>query len=482
MLDLRNVGYLIGLLSSALGLTMLAPLLADLWTGAQTPLAFGLSALLAVSIGGLLTFACRRRDEAGLTVREAFLLTTSAWALLPLVACPPFMLGETQTSFADAYFEAMSGLSTTGATVLSGLDTMAPGLLLWRAMLQWFGGVGIIVVALAFLPAMRVGGMQLFKSESFDTFGKILPRAGEIATSISALYVGLTLICAVVYASLGMSLFDAACHAMSTIATGGFSNSDSSMGAYSAMHEYAATFFMLVASLPLVRLVQLAGGDPGALWRDSQARAFLGFAAALVALIVAWRLLNGAQDLEEVLRRSAFNAVSVLTGTGFASEDYSLWGPLPIMALFIAGFIGGCSGSATCAIKVFRFQVAAAAIIAQIRQIHSPSSIAIPRYDGHPINSEVLTSVLSVFYFFALSLALIAIMLSMAGLDSVTAISGAATMLSNIGPGFGEIIGPAGNFAPLSDLAKWICSGAMLLGRLEILSVIVIFTTAFWRA
>lgn len=481
MLDLRPVGYVIGLLLVGLGASMALPMLADWVEGSANWQAFALSAAVTLFVGLSLVLACRAERQEGLTIRQTFLLTVLIWIVSPAFAALPLMMGEPHATAADAFFEAMSGVTTTGSTVFTGLDTMAPGVLLWRAMLQWFGGLGIIVVALAFLPALRVGGMQLFKSEAFDTFGKILPRARDIAASISWLYIGLTIACTVAYASLGMDGFDAFCHAMTTIATGGFANYDSSFGAFGPQAEYAASLFMLLASLPLVRLVQFVAGSARPLLHDPQVQAFLCLTVAIVAALVLWRLTHEDGPLEPIVRRSLFNAVSILTGTGYASEDYSLWGSFPVVVLFIAGMIGGCSGSATCAIKVFRFQVLVAAIVSQVRVIHSPSGVFLPRYDGRAIEEGVLSSVMTFFYLFGLTLAVVTVALSMMGLDAITAISGAATALTNVGPGFGPIIGPAGNFAPLPDEAKWLLSATMLLGRLELVSVFVIFTVAFWR-
>jgi trk system potassium uptake protein TrkH len=268
---------------------------------------------------------------------------------------------------------------------------------------------------------------------------------------------------------------------MTTIATGGFANYDSSFGGFSPQAEYAASLFMLLASLPLVRLVQLVAGSARPLLHDPQVQAFIGTTLAIFAAIVAWRVLNEGGPVEPILRRTLFNAVSVLTGTGYASEDYSLWGSFPIIVLFIAGLIGGCAGSATCAIKIFRFQVLVAAIVTQVRIIHSPSGVFLPRYDGRAIEQGVISSVMTFFYLFGLTLAVVTVSLSMMGLDAITAISGAASALANVGPGFGPVIGPAGNFASLPDGAKWLLSATMLLGRLELVSVFVIFTVAFWR-
>ncbi|MCL4162723.1 UNVERIFIED_CONTAM: hypothetical protein GTU68_055206 [Idotea baltica] len=376
----------------------------------------------------------------------------------------------------------MSGLTTTGATVFSGLDDLPKGLLLWRGILQWLGGIGIIVVAMVFLPELRVGGMQIFKSEGFDTFGKILPRAGQIATQISGLYVAFTLICTMVYLFFGMDVFDATVHAMTTISTGGFSNYDASFGTFSGPLEYIAAVFMILSALPFVRYVQLINGNPMALHQDPQVR---GFVMTIIVLIILLTLmLDGDVHLtnEQAVRESFFNVTSIISGTGYASVDYMQWGSFAVALFFFMGLIGGCAGSTACSIKVFRYQLLFASIRAQLRRIRSPHGIFTPRYAGRPVGEEVLASVMTFFMFFTLTLGLVAVALSMTGLDFVTSVSGAAAALANIGPGLGDIIGPAGNFSSLNDPAKWILTAAMLLGRLELMVVYVIFTVKFWRA
>ncbi len=482
MVDLRTVSYLLGLLLALFGATMLAPAAVDALDGSGNWPAFLISAGVTSFVGVGMALACGDREGRRVGVREAFFITTVIWVVSPMFGALPFVLGAPGARFVDAYFEAMSGLTTTGATVFAGLEFMPPGVLLWRAMMQWFGGIGIIVVALAIFPSLGVGGMQLFKSESFDTQGKILPRASAIAESVSWVYVALTILCALAYSAAGMEGFDAITHAMTTIATGGFANHDASFGAFGPEAEYVAILFMALASLPLVRFVQLLGrGGREAMLSDTQIATFLGIVAAIVAAVAAWRLWQGQGPPEEVFRRTLFNALSVITGTGYASEDYGAWGALPVAALFFAGLIGGCSGSATCAIKVFRFQVLVSAVRAQVKSIHSPSGVFFIRFEGRRVDDAVLSSIISFFYFFGLTLVIVTVALAMMGLDPITALSGAASALANIGPGFGPEIGPSGNFANLPDQAKWLLAATMLVGRLELLSVFVLFTAAYWR-
>lgn len=481
MQDLRPVGYVIGLLSALLGATMLVPLFLDRLHGNGHWQAFGVSALIASGVGVLLSLACANGVRDRLTLQQTFLLATLVWVVLPLFGALPFVFGATEARGVDAVFEAMSGMTTTGATVFVGLEALPEGLLLWRSMLQWFGGIGIIIVAMVFLPQLRVGGMQIFRSEAFETGGKVLPRAAQIAARISAIYAGLTLACVVAYLMVGMTGFEAVNHALTTMSTGGFSTSDASFGIYRGAPEYVASLFMVLASLPFVRYVQFASGSARPLFRDSQVRTFFWVIAVLVAVITLWRIYANDDRLERAFREALFNITSIITGTGYASVDYQRWGSFPVVLLFFVGLIGGCAGSTCCSVKIFRYQILFSAVVAQIRRIHTPSGVFPARYEGRPVTPEVLDSVTSFFGIFVVTLGAITLALGMTGLDFVTALSGAATALANIGPGFGEIIGPAGNFANLNDTAKWVLAFAMLLGRLELLVVLVIFLPRFWR-
>ncbi|MGH1355834.1 MAG: TrkH family potassium uptake protein, partial [Thalassovita sp.] len=382
----------------------------------------------------------------------------------------------------DAFFEAMSVMTTTGSTVFSGLDDMPRGLLLWRGILQWLGGIGIIVVAMVFLPELRVGGMQIFKSEAFDTMGKILPRATEIATQISVIYVAMTLACVLCYTVLGMQPFDAIVHALTTISTGGFSTRDASFGAFSGPLEYVASVFMILAALPFVRYVQMVNGHQTALLKDPQVRGFLLIITLLV--IVTYFVLTTIfpHHWEQAFREALFNITSIISGTGYASVDYMNWGNFLISIFFFIGLIGGCAGSTACSIKIFRYQILFASIRSQLRKTQSPNGVFTPRYAGRKIDDDVLNSVMSFFMFFIVTLGVLAVLLALTGLDFITSVSGAATAVANIGPGLGDQIGPSGNFSGLNDPAKWLLIAGMLIGRLELLAVYAILTVSFWRA
>lgn len=481
MLDLRPVGYVIGLLVSVLGITMILPMLIDVAEGREHWPVFLQSALFTVLVGGLMAVACSNGVKEGLTIQQTFILTTGVWVALPLFGAIPFVLGATESRFVDAFFEAMSGLTTTGSTVFAGLETLPKGLLLWRGILQWLGGIGIIVVAMVFLPELRVGGMQIFKSEAFETMGKILPRATQIASQISSIYVGLTIVCALAYIAFGMNAFDATVHALTSVSTGGFSNYDASFGAFSGNLEYVASLFMFLAALPFVRYVQMVNGHMEPFWRDTQIRTF--FFTILVLVVVMTFALTQIfpHHWSKSFREALFNTTSIITGTGYASVDYMAWGPFLISLFFFIGLIGGCAGSTACSIKIFRYQLLFASIKMQLGKIRSPNGVFIVRYERRPVDEEVLSSVMSFFMFFVLTLGLLAVALSLTGLDFITSLSGAATALSNVGPGLGSEIGPAGNFAGLNDTAKWLLILGMLLGRLELLAVYAMLTVSFWR-
>ena len=481
MLDLRPVGYVIGLLTASLGLTMLGPMLVDLVEGNGHWFVFFESMVVTVVTGGMIALACSNGVTQGLTLRQTFLLTSLVWLMLPVFGAIPFVLGATEASFTDAFFEAMSGLTTTGATVLVGIDDLPEGLKLWRGILQWLGGVGIIVVAMVFLPELRVGGMQIFRSEAFDTMGKILPRAGEIASRISVIYVCLTVSCTLAYVATGMAGFDAVVHAMTTVSTGGMANYDSSFGGYGAGAHYVGTLFMVLAALPFVRYVQLLAGSAQPIWRDTQIHTFIAFLAVCVLLITAWVWGREGVMTEVAFREALFNVASIMSGTGYSSADYMQWGTLPIVIFFWVGLVGGCAGSTSCSVKVFRYQLVFAAIKSQIRQIHSPHGVFTPRYEGRPISDDVINSVMAFLVAFILSLGITAVLLGLTGLDFITSVSGAAAALANIGPGLGTEIGPAGNYANINDTAKWILAIAMFVGRLEIMVVLTILSIKFWR-
>ena len=334
---------------------------------------------------------------------------------------------------------------------------------------------------MVFLPELRVGGMQIFRAEGFDTLGKILPRATTIAFQISIIYVGITMACGLSYVLAGMNFFDAVVHAFTTVATGGFSNYDGSFSVFSWKVEYVAILFMILSALPFVRYVQLINGQGTAVLKDPQVKTFILLIILLVLLSTFVLSIQLNLSFELVFRKALFNITSILTGTGYASTNYMLWGGFLVSLLFFVGLIGGCAGSTTCSVKIFRYQIVFASIASQLKRIHSPNGVFIPRYQGRQISDDILNSVLTFFVVFFASLGILAVLLSLTGLDLITSLSGAAAALANIGPGLGETIGPDGNFSSLSDTAKWLLIAGMLIGRLELMAVYILFTLKFWR-
>ena len=479
--EYRAVFLVNGIMLSILGVAMLVPALLDARVGHPDWQVFLAAAFLTVFVGAGLSIACWG-SGGNLHLRQAFVLTTSVWVVTPAFAALPFAFSDLNLSYTDAYFEAMSGITTTGSTVISGLAEAPPGILIWRALLQWMGGIGIIVTGVAILPLLQVGGMQLFRMESSDASEKTLPRAAQIAGAIGMIYLALSLLCALVYWGAGMSAFDAAAHAMTTIATGGFSTSDGSIGIYdSALIDYTATAFMIVGSLPFLLYFQVIRGRPLALWRDSQVRWFFAILSTAIACMTLWLVAGNDVAFEQAVRLTAFNVTSILTGTGYATDDYGQWGGFAVLMFFFVLFIGGCAGSTSCGIKIFRFQVLYAAAHTQMRRLLEPHGVFVANFNRRPIPESVMDSVMSFFFLFALSFAFLSVALSLMGLDFLTAVSGAGTAIANVGPGLGEVIGPSGTFAPLPDKAKWLLAAGMLLGRLELLTVMVLFTRAFWR-
>ena len=481
MIDYRPILFICGLLMATLAAAMMIPAVVDAAVGNPDWQVFTASALVTLFIGVSLILTNRTRSRS-LSLRQAFVLTTVAWIVIAAFGALPFAFSELELTYPNAFFEAMSGITTTGSTVIVGLDYAPPGILLWRALLQWLGGIGIIVMAVAVLPMLQVGGMQLFRMESSDTSEKAMPRVTQIAAGIGIIYLVLTVICAAAYGLAGMDGFEAIVHAMTTIATGGFSTSDASIGYFgSATTEWIAIVFMILGGMPFVLYLRAVRGNPAALLRDSQVRWFLSIIAVAVATLAVYHTWHNDVPPLEAVRQTAFNAVSIMTGTGYVTADFDLWGQFAVPAFFFLMFIGGCAGSTTCGIKVFRFQVLYATARTQALRLVRPHGVFIAYYNRKPIPDTVAESVMSFFFVFVLCFGALALGLGAFGLDFLTAVSGAATAIANVGPGLGEVIGPSHTFATLPDGAKWLLSAGMLLGRLELFTVLVLFAPSFWR-
>lgn len=479
-MDLRPIGNIIGCLVAVMGALMLLCSALDGTTGDQPGHIFILLGVLTMSFGVATVLATSNPRRRSLDRRQSFLLTALVWIILPVFGALPFVVGVPHASLTDAYFESMSGMTTTGSTVFQGLDEMPASVLLWRGILQWLGGLGIVIVAMIFLPIMRVGGMQFFLTEGFDTHGKVLPRALDIARSLLVVYVALTLACLLAYLAFGMSLFDALVHALTTISTGGFSTSDQSFARFTGSLEYVSMVFMVLASLPLIRFVQLWRGTPGPLLLDTQVRTYLKCIIAACLMLVLYRAATSDAKLTDIVRETTFNLVTLISGTGYASEDITEWGSFALVLGVLIGLAGGCTGSTACSIKIFRWQVLWLAIQSQLRQFNHPNAVASPKYGRRALSADVVTSVAAFFTFFVLTLGLIAIALSLTGLSLQTSVTAAWTSVANIGPVYGREVGASGSLGALPSPAKWIMILGMLAGRLEILSLYVLFTRAFW--
>jgi trk system potassium uptake protein TrkH len=481
--DHHSVFYALGSFLSGIAALLLLPALADYAAGHHNWTAFVAATAISGGVGGAMILAFRTSRRPVIGRREGFLLTALTWVFICGFSALPFALSDAKLSFTDAFFETMSGLTTTGSTVMVGLDTQSHGILLWRSMLQWIGGIGIIVLAVMMLPYLGVGGMQLFRTESSDKSDKIRARASEVVWEIFSVYAVLTLACAVAYTIAGMSLFDAVCHAMTTLATGGFSTRDASLGGFaSPAIEWIGALFMFLGGLTFTLMARAVWhGDWRALVRDEQTRWYVFAIASFILVITAWQAGMNGRDLESAFRSSTFNIVSIVTTTGYASEDFSLWGTLPVTLFMILLFVGGCTGSTAGAMKFFRFCILGSFARWQIRSLVHRNRVLLPTYNGLPVSDEVVRSVIGFIVLYIVAFVLLGLAVSAYNVDILTAYSGVAQAMGNVGPGLGPIIGPAGNFASLPDGAKWLIAAAMLLGRLELLTILVLFTPTFWR-
>lgn len=478
---MRLIGFILGIFLITLAISMAIPMITLLIHDRNEELSAFLWSSMITFVTGLLLVMQRSREGTQLRPRDMYLLTTGSWLVVCIFAALPMVFIH-HISYTDAFFETMSGITTTGSTVLTGLDSASPGLLIWRSMLHWLGGIGFIGMAVAVLPLLRVGGMRLFQTESSDWSEKVAPRSHVAAKSILLVYLGLTGLATLALWIAGMTPFEAVNHAMSLISTGGFSTSDASLGHWTqpAIH-WIAVVIMILGSLPFTLYVATLRGNRRALFKDHQVRGFLGFLIVISLAVGTWLSWHSGYGWWDALRIVAINVTSVVTTTGVAVGDYTSWGSFAVLLFFYLTFVGGCSGSTAGGLKIFRFQVAASLLISSLKQLIHPRAVIQKKYNGHPIDEDIVRSLLTFSFFFTITIALLALGLGLIGLDWTTALSGAATAVCNVGPGLGSIIGPAGNFSSLPDAAKWLLTIGMLLGRLEILTVLVLITPVFWR-
>ena len=478
MSNYKTVFFTLGILQIILGLFMFVPIFAQFLYKEVDSSFFGSS--IVTIIFGTLFFLSNLDHDKKLNLQQAFLLTALSWLSIAIFGSLPFVFSNINFSFTNAFFESMSGITTTGSTVISNLNEMPKGILLWRALLQWLGGIGIIIMAITLMPIMNVGGMQLFKISNNDSSEKILPKSKEIAMRLIYIYTGLTTLCAVFYLIFGMSLFDSITHSMTTIATGGFSNYNESIGYFNSTSiEISAMIFILLGSLPFIAYIKFINGNKMIFFNDIQIQTFFKVILGSILILSIYLAVSNLDTFS--FMAILFNIISILTGTGYVNAQFDNWGGFSLVLFLILMFIGGCAGSTTCGVKIFRIQILYSFIINNLKKIIYPKGIFILKYDRNPIDNKFISSIISFIYMYLVIFFLLTALLSLTGLDFITSISGAATSISNVGPGLGSVIGPNGDFSSLPDLSKWILSVGMILGRLELFAILVLFLPSFWR-
>jgi len=481
MVTNKTVFFLIGILLIVLGASMLAPYSIQVLYKENSH-SFISSSFVTIFIGILFVLA-NLEKEFKLNLRQTFLFSTLAWVMVAIFGSLPFLLSANEFTISEAFFESMSGITTTGATIISDLDNSPKSILLWRAIMQWLGGIGIVVMAITILPLLKVGGMQLFKMEGPDTTEKILPRTIEVAAIIISTYVVLTFFCGLFYWLFGMTIFDSICHAMTTIATGGFSTHNDSIGFFKNSNiEIIASIFIILGSIPFISYLKFSQGNRKIFFNDVQIKGLIYLLAVSIVIMFLYLLfINFESSLIDKIRISSFNVISILSGTGYVTDDFGLWGKFSLVFFLFLMFIGGCAGSTACGIKIFRLQMLLIFLKDQIKKLIYPNSVIITKYNNQKISDDFIKSVIIFIFTFLFIFLIIAMLLSVSGLDFITSISGAASSISNVGPGLGDLIGPNGNYKMLPDLSKWILAAGMLLGRLELFAVLVLFFPSFWR-
>jgi len=478
MSNYKTVFFTLGILQIILGVFMFVPIIIQFVYSEVDSSFFGAS--IVTIIFGTLFFLSNLDHDKKLTLQQAFLLTALSWFSIAIFGSLPFIFSDLNFSFTNAFFESMSGITTTGSTVISNLNEMPKSILLWRAILQWLGGIGIIIMAITLMPIMNVGGMQLFQISNNDSSEKILPKSKEIALRLIYIYSSLTLLCLITYKTFGMGFFDSLTHSMTTIATGGFSNYNKSIGFFDSISiEISSIIFIILGSIPFIAYIKFINGNKKIFIRDSQIKFFFGVIIFSIIILTLYLLINKSDELN--LRSIFFNVVSILTGTGYVNAEFDGWGSFALILFLGLMFIGGCAGSTTCGVKIFRIQILYLFVSNQLKKIIYPKGVFVIKYDQNPIDNKFIASIISFIYMYLVIFFSLTALLSLTGLDFITSISGAATSISNVGPGLGSIIGPNGNFSTLPDASKWILSFGMILGRLELFAILVLFLPSFWR-
>ena len=480
MSNYKTVFFTLGVLQIILGIFMIIPIIIQNVYG-EFDSSFVIASITTLVFGVLFVISNLDYDKK-INLHQAFLLTSLSWITIAIFGALPLFFSKLNLSFTDSFFESMSGITTTGSTIITNLNDSPKAILFWRAILQWLGGIGIIVMAITLMPIMNVGGMQLFKISTSDKSEKILPKSKEISIRLILIYSGLTFLCAIFYKTFGMNFFDSLTHSMTTIATGGFSNYNESIGYFnSPTIEITAIIFIILGSIPFIAYIKFLSGDKKIFISDSQIKSFVKIIIISILILFFYLVLQNKNFEEISLRAISFNVVSILTGTGYVTKEFDNWGSFPLIFFLILMFIGGCAGSTTCGIKIFRVQILYLFLINQLKKIIYPRGIFIIKYDNNSVDEKFMASIISFIYLYIIIFFIITALLSLSGLDFITSISGAATSISNVGPGLGTVIGPNGSFSLLPDFSKWVLSIGMILGRLELFAILVLFLPSFWR-
>jgi len=480
MSNYKTVFFTLGILQVILGISMVFPIIVQIIFG-ELDSSF-ISASLITIVFGTLFFLSNLEHDRKINFQQAFLLTALSWISVAIFGSLPFIFSDLNLSITDAFFESMSGITTTGSTIITDLDSTPKSVLVWRAILQWLGGIGIIVMAITLMPIMNVGGMQLLKVSSGDASEKILPKTKEITIRLIIIYVALTLLCTLFYKIFGMKFFDSFTHSMTTIATGGFSNYNDSIGHFNNFKiEITSMIFIILGSIPFIAYIKYLSGNKKIFITDVQIKSFIKIIFFSILILFIYLVIFNKSFSEISLRSISFNVISILTGTGYVTTNFDTWGNFPLIYFLILMFIGGCAGSTTCGIKIFRVQILYLFLKNQLKKMIYPRGIFVLKYDNNNVNEKFMASIIAFIYLYIIIFFIIAALLSLTGLDFTTSISGAATSISNVGPGLGKLIGPNGNFSQLPDFSKWVLSLGMLLGRLELFAILVLFFPSFWQ-
>ena len=481
MPNYKTVFFTLGMLQIILGIFMIIPIIIQYVYG-EFDSSFIIASIITLIFGILFVISNLDYDKK-INLHQAFLLTSLSWITIAIFGALPIFFSKLNLSFTDAFFESMSGITTTGSTIIINLENAPKSILLWRALLQWLGGIGIIVMAITLMPIMNVGGMLLFKVLNTDSTNEILPSSKEISIKLIIIYVILTLICGFSYKIFGMNIFDSLTHSMTTIATGGFSNYNESIGYFDNFKiESVAIFFIILGSIPFIAYIKFMSGNKKIFLSDSQIKTFIKLIILSIVILFCYLLIKDNNFSLSNIRSVSFNVISILTGTGYVTQGFDKWGSFPLFYFLILMFIGGCAGSTTCGVKIFRIQILYKFIINQLKKVIYPRGIFIIKYENNTVNDKFLASIISFIFLYIIIFFVLTALLSLTGLDFVTSISGAATSISNVGPGLGSTIGPNGNFYQLPDVSKWILSTGMILGRLELFAILVLFLPSFWRS